>query len=240
MIWKRTNPEPTPEQLAAWADGDLDRSDADHVESWLLAHPDAAREIESDQRLDRLFRDNPPSEPSEQAWQATLAGIDSGLCQTGSSGYARSDIQNPKSKIQNLPSWRLRLIVGLMTATAAAVIGGVLVARFFAPEPTPGEEEHQVVKQIEPIEKAPLPPDEEDEPFPVVALGEVNIISIDAEDADRVGMGQELIGTFDLATPEDIEIVKMEPHPEDGLMPRLRRGPEVPMIVAANMDNQEP
>jgi hypothetical protein len=67
----------------------------------------------------------------------------------------------------------------------------------------------------------------------VATLGEIEIISIAAEDADRVMMGQPLMGTFEVAAPEDVQIVRMEPHPEDGQMPSFHRGQEVPMIVAA-------
>ena len=66
-------------------------------------------------------------------------------------------------------------------------------------------------------------------------------VPIDVEDADRVVMlGQPPMGTFELAAPEDIEIVKMEPWPEDGRTPHLHRGPEVPMIVVAAVDRPEP
>jgi hypothetical protein len=225
MKWKRSNPAPSPEQLAAWADGELDRPDAEAVESWLLAHPEAAAGVEADQRLGRLFRDNPPPEPSERAWRATLAGIDAGLTQPVSS------LRNPGPW-----RWRLRLIVGLV-ATAAAV-GGILVARMVSSGPKRGPEIASVEEKSQPIAQ-PGAQAEDDEPFPVVNLSEVNIISIDADDADRVVMGQELMGTFDLAAPEDIEIVKMEPRPDDGWAPYLRRGPEVPMIVAANLGNPE-
>jgi hypothetical protein len=79
-----------------------------------------------------------------------------------------------------------------------------------------------------------------EEPFPVAEMNEVNILSINVEDADRVVMGQPLLGPFEVVSPEDIEIVRMERHPEDGQMPRLRRGPEVPMIVVAAAEREEP
>jgi hypothetical protein len=216
MIPNRGMPEPTPEELAAWADGRLARADAERVEAWLAAHPGAASETESDCRLARLYRDHPPPEPLERAWQATLANIDAALA---------APLQAP------LPGarWPVRLLVGLV---AAAVIGGVILASAFWP-----------VSREEP---GPAPvvvnhgPSELDEPFPVATVGEVHIISIDAADADRVAMGQPLLGSFELAAPEDIEIVKMEPGPEDGQMPRLHRGPEVPMIVVAVAGRQEP
>ena len=64
----RTDPEPDPGHLAAWADGELNRADAERVEAWLARHPDA----DEAGRLVRLYRDHPPPEPSELAWQAAL------------------------------------------------------------------------------------------------------------------------------------------------------------------------
>src|SRR6476469_4251975 len=77
MTRNRHNPDrdPTPAELAAWADGELDAADAARVERWLLDHPEAESEVESNSRLVGLFRDHPPAEPSPDAWDATLNRI---------------------------------------------------------------------------------------------------------------------------------------------------------------------
>jgi anti-sigma factor RsiW len=219
MKWKRTDPEPTPEQLAAWADGELGRAEAERVEAWLRSHPAAAQEALEARRITRLYSDHPPAEPSDRAWQGALAAIEDALA---------------RPRVPARPRWPLRLVLGL--TAAAALLAGVVLARSLWTARPPEQPLREVVEgpRVEP----PAPEDEE--PFPVAAAGEVNVLSIDAADADRVLMGQPLFGTFEVASPEDIEIVEMEPHPEDGRMPRLQRGPEVPMIVVASAGGREP
>jgi hypothetical protein len=89
----------------------------------------------------------------------------------------------------------------------------------------------------------PLPADEDDPntPFPVASANEVNIISMDARDADALVMsGQPIMGPFELAAPEDIEVLKAEPPWQGAPVPRLGEG-AVPMIVAASIgEAQEP
>jgi anti-sigma factor RsiW len=223
MTWKRTNPEPTLEQLAAWADGELDHSDAERVEAWLALRPEAAGAAEAAARMVQLYRDHPAPEPSERAWQAALTGVQARLA-----GPA------PPSRRWGGPRRPLRLLLGL-AVTAAAVFGGMLLARTFWTGRPVAPEHPDVVKTLPPAGREAA----EEEPFPVSAASEVNIISIDVDDANRVVMmGQPPMGAFELAAPEDIEIVKMAPR-EDGWMPRLRRGPEVPMIVVAAAGNSE-
>jgi anti-sigma factor RsiW len=219
MKWKRTNPEPTPEQLAAYADGELERGDAERVAAWLAAHPGAAHDVLETCRITRLYRDQPPGEPSDRAWQAALAAIEDALAHP---------------RVPPRPRWPLRLVLGL--TAAAALLAGVVLARSFWTDKLP----ENPVPEVADHQPQPAPAPEDEEPFPVATAGEINILSIDAADADRVVMGQPLIGTFEVAAPEDIEIVEMEPHPEDGRMPRLQRGPEVPMIIVASAGGREP
>ena len=47
----RTNPDPSPEQLAAFLDGELDAADRSRVEAWLAGHPAAAAEIDGQRRV---------------------------------------------------------------------------------------------------------------------------------------------------------------------------------------------
>jgi hypothetical protein len=161
-----------------------------------------------------LYRDHPPPEPSPYAWQATLAGI---------ADHATRSVRRTGSP------WPWRLLMAL--TASAALIGGILLAR--------GLWNERVVYPPAPeIVDVPPGPDDGDEPFPVAAPSEVHFISIDAEDADRIMMGVRLMGDFEVAGPDDIEIVKMEPH-EDGQMPWLQRGGEVPMILAS-AEREEP
>lgn len=62
---------PTPAELAAWAEGELDAADAARVGAWLRDDPDAAPPC----RLAALFREARPPEPSPDAWRDTLGRI---------------------------------------------------------------------------------------------------------------------------------------------------------------------
>jgi len=67
--------EPTPEQLAAYADGQLQGPDRDRVEGWLSHHGDAAGEVESYRRLAQLWETTSAPEPPPAAWNRTLDRI---------------------------------------------------------------------------------------------------------------------------------------------------------------------
>jgi len=122
------------------------------------------------------------------------------------------------------PRWstRLRLFAGII-ATAAALVTGVVLARVLWPS--------QGVR-----EGLPLPADEE--PFPVVMAGEVNIIRMNAGDVDRVIVGEALLSPFEFASVDDIVVMDVEPNWDEGTMPRLERRSEVPMIVVARADEE--
>ena len=222
MKWNRSDPAPTPEQIAAWADGELNRADAERVEAWLVDHPDAADEADPG-HIVHLYRDHPPPEPSERSWQATLGRI------VSHSNRPAGDFRRPGS------AWRLRLFMGL--AATAAVLAGMVLASAFHIERTNGPGSIEIASTPD----SSLAPDgDSDEPFPVATMGEVDIISINAEDADRVMIGQQLLGTFEVAGPNDIDIVKMEPDPEEGQMPRVHIALDVPMILVLAGEPKEP
>jgi anti-sigma factor RsiW len=215
--WLQPEREPTPEELAAFADGELEPAARERVESWLAEHPQQAAEVEADRHLMRFWHDNPPPEPSADAWDGALAHISSAV-------PAPAPVRRP---------WRPRTgswgrVVGSFLA-AAAVLSGVLLARPLWKTPTPG------VPAVPGVTEEQEP----EGPFPVATAEEVNIISMDAKDADAVVMGQPLMGSFELAAPEDIQVLKVEPHPADGLVPRLEENP-VPMIVASAAEGWEP
>jgi hypothetical protein len=64
---------PTPQQLAAYADGELDGGDRLRVAAWLAAHPDAAEEVASLYRLRDVWKATAPPEPADEAWAAAGA-----------------------------------------------------------------------------------------------------------------------------------------------------------------------
>ncbi|MFO0926314.1 MAG: hypothetical protein U0736_04645 [Gemmataceae bacterium] len=162
-------------------------------------------------RLIALFRDNPPPEPTPEAWQSTLHRIQVRLRDDRCSGGGRW--------LSRPGGW---LLAGVLTAAAA--LGGVVLARGLWP--FDGRTGGSVARAT-------------DEVLPVVHAGEVNILHMDARDADRVITGQPLLGSFDLAGEEDIEVVQVEPDQEDGRMPALARGAGRSLIVVAHADDPE-
>jgi hypothetical protein len=67
---------PSREELAAYADGELRGAARARVQAWVVAHPEAAAEVESLRRLDRLCRAAAPAEPSEATWAGLLDRIE--------------------------------------------------------------------------------------------------------------------------------------------------------------------
>lgn len=207
-----------PEQPANLAPPANDEPSDDHeVERWLAEHPEAARDADSFHHLVRLYRDHAPTDPSPAAWQTTLDRIESDLA-----GHPPATRPG---------AWRFRLLAGLVAA-AAAVLGGVVLARTLWPTPRTG-----------PITPLPIARDtrplDDDEPLPVASFGEVNIIRMSVRDADSVVMGQPLIGKVEFAASEDIHILNVMPDPEEGRMPHLQRVAGSPMIILARGDEDD-
>jgi hypothetical protein len=73
---------PRPEQLAAYADGELGAAAHQQVEAWLASHPEAAAEVDAQRRLPGLCRAAPPPEPGEPAWAAVLARLQQAVTAT--------------------------------------------------------------------------------------------------------------------------------------------------------------
>lgn len=163
--------------------------------------------------LAHLFREHAPAEPSARAWQLTFKRI-----------RQRVD-RSPGNRALR---WRWPGVLGLMT-TAAAVLGGVLLARSFWTSPATSHQSPPGLVQAE----------DNDDPFPVATLSEINIIRMNPHDADRLLMGQPLIGSFELASTEEIDIVQMDPDPGVGRMPHLQRNAGGLMVILALTDEAE-
>jgi hypothetical protein len=159
--------------------------------------------------LARLYRDHPPPEPAAQAWQSALS-------------HVQARLDRP-----NRPRWHVPLVLGLVTAAAAA-LGGVLLARNLWPAPAVAPEEPDGIAQ--------QGPDANDEPFPVASLREVDILRVDPNDADRIVVGQPVMGTMEFVTTEEIDLVQVDGCPEDGTKPHLHRNAGGPMIIIARAD----
>jgi hypothetical protein len=214
--WQQPRREPTPAELAAWADGELGPPDAERVERWLAEHPEAGHEADALRHLVRLYRDHPAPDPAGPSWDAALGRIEAGLAARPAQARA----------------WRWRLLAGLVVAAAASLAAVVLARALW---PTPPAEEGPAPG---PGPVAVVPPDEE--PFPVATAGEVNIIRMDPRDADRVVVGVPLMpGSIELVGTEEVEIVQVEGDPAEGWMPHVQRSAGGPMIIVARTDEDE-
>jgi anti-sigma factor RsiW len=92
---------PSPEELAAFLDGELDPALRVQVEEWLAEHPEESADLEELSRLCRMVQATAPAEPAEAAWSAVLDRIEA------AAAHARE-----------VQFWRRAVVVG----TAAAVL----------------------------------------------------------------------------------------------------------------------
>jgi anti-sigma factor RsiW len=137
--WTNGAMKPSPEQLAAYADGELDGASRRQCAEWLAGHPDAAAEVETWRRLSRGWQAGAPEEPGPAAWTAALDRIEKSL---------------PAGPPAPVRGRKLFLWASLLTAAAAAILTVSLSARLFrtvpdAPadpddEPYPVAEAHEV------------------------------------------------------------------------------------------------
>jgi hypothetical protein len=103
--------KPTPEQLAAFADGELSGAARRAVEDWLAAHPDDLAFVESLRDLDQVWLDTAPPEPREDTWAPVLARI----------GDAASKPAHRGRRVAGF-AW-IALALGATAATLAISIG---------------------------------------------------------------------------------------------------------------------
>jgi hypothetical protein len=78
MKRRQTKPliAPSPEELAAYADGELDPAARVRVQDWLCDHPEAAGAVDATRRLQRAWRATTPDDPGEAAWGRVLGQIE--------------------------------------------------------------------------------------------------------------------------------------------------------------------
>ena len=108
------NPDsaPSPEQLAAYVDGELDPAARLRVEAWLKADPATRDAIDGHRRLARHWEAARPPQPNAAAWTAT---------------FARTEARcTPLSRRRGLPR-----TLWLSAGAAAAVLAALMVGRVF-------------------------------------------------------------------------------------------------------------
>jgi hypothetical protein len=131
MISRKANDgiAPSPDELAAYADGELRGAARARVQAWLVGHPEAAGEVAAVRSLDRLCRAAGPSLPDEAAWAKVFQSIEQ---------------QTEQDRRRPTAAWR-RLARVLIPLSGAAAI--LLVFLF-----------HQAGKHQSPVAPEPVEP----------------------------------------------------------------------------------
>lgn len=132
MKWDSIDPDrgPTPEQLGAYADGELSAADCAAVDAWLHHHPAHADMVDALRRVTQLWRDTAPLLPDYAAWSAVRAGIEKGL--------------HPQPARPTAPS-RLKSRF-VLAVVAAAVLAVVFLSKGHWSETVAAEEPYPVVE----------------------------------------------------------------------------------------------
>jgi anti-sigma-K factor RskA len=119
--WSNGAMKPSLEQLAAYADGELDAASRRQCADWLATHAEAAAEIDAWRRLARVWAASAPTEPGPAVWTTTLDRIGQAL---------PSDPATPARTGRKFVLW-----ASLLTASAAAVLAVSLSAWLSRPAP---------------------------------------------------------------------------------------------------------
>jgi hypothetical protein len=202
--------------LCAYLDDQLDLGERLRVEAWLEEYPQAKADLEEMRQLVPLWQANPPPEPTLETWYTVREQIENGL-HTPCKG----------SRSTRASRGQLAGVIGGLSV-AAALLLFLLGRPWWTTERPPDKPRGNPGI-------AQLPPEQgtEEEPFEVAQAHEVNIISMDAADADLLALeGSPMLGEIELARPEDIYIVRVEPGQENQPMARVEEG-AYPMIVPA-------
>jgi hypothetical protein len=181
MIPNHNDPAaPRPEQLAAFADGELDGADKTRVEEWLAGHPEAAAEVEGQRRLDQLWRLTYPPAPCESRWEAALAHVEARLEAGPSPAFRLVERTAPR---------RTRAVaLAALALTAAALVLLCFGLDWLPGEPFPVTSPDDVdIISMEGNDNGALVVGEPPVPGPLVlaAPGEVTVERVEA-DADGV------------------------------------------------------
>jgi hypothetical protein len=182
---------PRPEELAAYADGELDRCPSgaalkQRIEDWFADHPEGVAEIESISQLDNLFKSTLSEGPAELAWSELGDRIQKELLET----------PVPPRRKAHRSFWAATFL-----AIAAAA---VLLAFNLNTGPTPTPKEGQAL---------------DEEPFPVASADEVEILRVDGNDTNALVVGQlPVTGLLLLAFPQDVEILQVNGDDTESLV----------------------
>src|SRR5262245_43691431 len=202
---------PSPQQLAAYADGELDPVSRAKVADWLARHPEATAEIDAHRGIAQSAQAATPPEPGEATWNALLQRIDE-RTQTIKAGKKQNTVLAAQRR-----AWLLRRLRDVSVA-AAVLLLVFLLGRRHRPEPAPAPPRApEVVRMLR-----------------VASDDDVEILRMDGAVIRSLVVGElPLHGPIVLATPGDVNIEKIE-QDIDGMLPKNMNEPTpwAPMIVA--------
>jgi anti-sigma factor RsiW len=207
--WEGT---PTPQQLAAYADGELDATDAlaplrQHIEAWLALHPEARAELEAQRHLRRIWDETTPPEPSEAAWRRLLARLPAEPVKTPAT------VRGPA-----LSRW----IAAAVVAAAAGL--------FFALRPA--EEVLPPVADQRPQRVAML---DDGATFEVASADEIEVLSVEGRDTHTLAVRDLSIRSLlELLGPG--EMTMMQPAPDAAI--HVRNDGQTAPVVWARTGNE--
>jgi hypothetical protein len=209
--WIDPDRGPTPEQLAAYADGELADADRAAVEAWLSRDAATAAEVESLRRFTQAWRDAAPSPPGPETWSVVRSKIEVSL---------HAPPPSPANR-----RWSRRLLLG---AAAAAALGAAAAAVLALVLSNAGRT---------PAPPAPLPDNgrfvEIEEPFAVVGPEDVVIVSICGCDTGCLVAARppvDSISEQELARESDLVLLNVEPH-RDGSWAEMRFQDPAPTMI---------
>lgn len=232
---------PTPEQLAAYGDGELDGRDAlsplkGKVEAWLAKHPEARAELETQRNLRRLWETTTPLEPADHTWEAVWRRL-------------------PAAPAAKSAPAKNRFPIGWAAAVLAATAAGLVLAFWPPRQAVPpqftqpaapavllddGEpfavataEEVEILR----VEGRDTPSlavtDPVGEPFVVASADEIEILRVEGADTHTLAVMDQALRTLELLGPGEMTLHSVQPAAKDNMMPQVRvEGPSRPMIWA--------
>jgi len=197
----RPTREPTPEQLAAYLDGELTGAARLEVEAWVAEHPDAAPARDAvfadhDDPLARAWHATQPADPPVAAWSGVLGRIDAALPPPPPA------VVPPPAVLPARRRSRAGLVLAVVAAAAAAVAAVLLGRAFWPTKPdAPKPEPERIARdQKQPGREPEESTEPEKEPFAVALPTQVRVISMDGDDT-HVEVYGEMVSSLVVGEP---------------------------------------
>ncbi len=204
--------KPTPEDLAAYLDGEFEGDDAripqkQLVEEWLADHPEAFADLTAWRRLKQIWQDTTPELSEESRWAALLSRIQHDLT------------HGPKPTVPAPKPFPWGWVSGFAAALLLTV--GFLIWQGQSPKPEKKTPSPSFSKN-----KSPSLPTK---PFPVVAADEIQILHVGGEDISGLVIGAPpMEGVMPMAGPDEIVFTSVQTSQEEDPEPNIKNNP--PMI----------